>query len=269
VHLFRERCLGATHESVIAAAYHFYCLNFMGELRIQLRETLRLVREAEERGDHFTLTSLHGSSLYLMISQDQPEAARQEVERTMALLTTGGSDVRRLLGQLSRADIELYQGDGVAAYQRLDQDWGRWLALPVTRLAITQARALSLHGRAALAACRSSGPDRRLVRAAMRDARGLRAIRLPWTGVLARILDAGVALVTGARERGREQLERAHAELAGAGMTLHAAVARRRLGELAGGAEGAHVIAEVDALLAAQDIRAPERFARLYMPEVT
>lgn len=52
-------------------------------------------------------------------------------------------------------------------------------------------------------------------------------------------------------------------------MTVHAAVARRRLGELAGGTEGSRRIAEVDALLVAQDIRAPERFARLYLPEVT
>jgi hypothetical protein len=52
-------------------------------------------------------------------------------------------------------------------------------------------------------------------------------------------------------------------------MTLYAAVARRRLGELAGGAEGARMVTEADALLAAQGVGAPERFARLYMPEVT
>jgi hypothetical protein len=51
-------------------------------------------------------------------------------------------------------------------------------------------------------------------------------------------------------------------------LTLHAAVARRRLGGARWG-EGARVVAEVDALLAAQDLRAPERYARLYLPEVT
>ena len=100
-------------------------------------------------------------------------------------------------------------------------------------------------------------------------ARDLRAMRLPWTRALAQLLDGGAALVAGAHERSREQLERAHAELASAGMPLHAAMARRRLGELAGGADGARVVAEVDALLAAQDVRAPERFAQLYLPEVT
>ena len=63
------------------------------------------------------------------------------------------------------------------------------------------------------------------------------------------------------------QLERAHGELSAAGMSLHATLARGRLGELAGGAEGARAIAEADAWLAAQGVRAPERFARLFMPE--
>jgi hypothetical protein len=121
---------------------------------------------------------------------------------------------------------------------------------------------------AALTACRSGTLDRRLVRAAARDARDLHAIGMPWTTALAQSLDAGVALVTGA-PHGREQLERAHAELAAAGMVVHAAVVRRRLGELTGGDQGARVIAEVDALLAAQGVRAPGRFARFYMPEVT
>jgi hypothetical protein len=51
-------------------------------------------------------------------------------------------------------------------------------------------------------------------------------------------------------------------------MSLHATLARRRVGELAGGPEGARAIAEADAWLAAQGVRAPERMARLFMPDV-
>jgi hypothetical protein len=38
--------------------------------------------------------------------------------------------------------------------------------------------------------------------------------------------------------------------------------------EVAGGAEGARRVTEADALLAAQGIRAHERFAHLYLPEL-
>jgi hypothetical protein len=176
--------------------------------------------------------------------------------------------VRLLAGQLSHAEVALYEGDDTTAYARIDEDWRRRLALPFSRMAFVRARAFSVHGVAALAACRAGGGDRRLVRAAARDARGLRAMRMPWARALARILDAGIALATGDRAQGRELLERAHAELAAAGMILHATLAQRRLGELAGGADGARRVAAADAWLAAQDVRAPERLARLYVPEV-
>lgn len=135
----------------------------------------------------------------------------QQVERAMGLWTTVDVDIRHVAGQFSQAAVELYEGDGAAAFRRLDSDWRRWMALPFMRMALQRASSLSVHGLAALSACRSVGPDRRLLDAAASDARGLRALRLPWTCALAQILDAGAALVAGARAEAREQLERAHA----------------------------------------------------------
>jgi hypothetical protein len=51
-------------------------------------------------------------------------------------------------------------------------------------------------------------------------------------------------------------------------MSLHATLARRRVGEITGGTEGACAIAQADAWRAGQGVRAPERLARLFMPEV-
>jgi len=107
-----------------------------------------------------------------------------------------------LLGRIAHAEIDLYVGDGAAAYRRIDQDWHRRIASPLARLAFVRARMLGLHGVAALAACRSGELDRRLVRAAVRDARSLRAMRMPWTCALARILEAGS---TASRTLGRVQ----------------------------------------------------------------
>jgi len=157
---------------------------------------------------------------------------------TMLMARDNDLSIRSLHGQIALAQIDLYEGDGAAAYRRIDQDWYRRNTSPYARSGFVRAWMLSLHGRATLVACRSGKLDRRLVRAATRDARALRAMRMPWTDALARILEAGVALVTGAHARGREQLERAHTELTAAGMSLHATLARRRLGELDGGAEG-------------------------------
>ncbi|HWO25318.1 MAG TPA: hypothetical protein VNO30_41545 [Kofleriaceae bacterium] len=51
-------------------------------------------------------------------------------------------------------------------------------------------------------------------------------------------------------------------------MDLHATLARRRLGELTGGAEGERAVAEADAWLLARGVRVPERLARVFMPAV-
>ena len=75
--------------------------------------------------------------------------------------------------------------------------------------------------------------------------------------------------MAGRRAEAHERLERAHADLSAAGMNLYAVLARRRVGELIGGPDGARAVAETDAWLAAQDVRAPARLARVYMPEVT
>jgi hypothetical protein len=257
-----------------AAANYFFCLIYIGDLRDYMRELLPLLREAGERRDHFTLASLHAFAGVASLIQDQPEAARQMVEQGMALWTAVEADIRFMTGQLMHAMIDLYGryglygAGGAAAYRRIDEDWRRRMAFPLARLRHVRAVLLSFHGLAALAACRSGEPARRLIRAAVRDARGLRAMRMPWTCALARVLDAGVALATGDRARGRAQLARAHGELAAAGMGLHATLARRRLGELDGGADGARAVAEADAWLAAQGVRAPERLARVFMPEV-
>jgi hypothetical protein len=173
-----------------------------------------------------------------------------------------------LVQEIAHVQTDLYEGEAVAAYRRFDQGWRRKLAAPLARVPYLRARMLGLHGVAALAAYRSGPPDRRLIRAAARDIRGLRAMRMPWTDALARLLEASLALVAGDRARGREQLERAHAELAAAGMMFHATLARRGLGELEGGAEGARTLAEADAWLAAEGVGAPGRLARLFMPDV-
>jgi eukaryotic-like serine/threonine-protein kinase len=270
--LLRERCLGASYETTLAAVYYFGFLLWLGDFRALVRELPPLVREAEERADHFMLVTLRPFVVLMSLALDQPAAAREHVERGTALWTTAEVDVRAMAGRGSLAEIELYEGDGAAAYRWIDEDWRRVISLPFTRLGFVRARALSIHALSALAACHSGGPDRgpdrEIVRAAARDVRGLRALRMPWTSALARSFEAAIALAAGARAEACAELERAQPELLAAGMDLHATLARRRLGELTGGAAGARAIAEADAWLAGQGVRAPERLARVFMPEV-
>jgi hypothetical protein len=49
-------------------------------------------------------------------------------------------------------------------------------------------------------------------------------------------------------------------------MALYAAAARRRLGELLGGAEGAALIEAADDWMAGQGVARPERLTALFVP---
>src|SRR5437762_4934593 len=132
------------------------CLLYLGELREFVRELLPLLREAEERGDHSNL-GLHSQTASMMkLLHDQPEASRQLLERGMAVWTTHAAEgealsIRIMTGRVAQVQVDLYEGDGGAAFRRIDRDWRRWMALPFTRVAYARAWMLSLHGVATLA----------------------------------------------------------------------------------------------------------------------
>ena len=135
--LFRDRCVGATLEGTRAAMGYFQCLQYLGEYRVLMREIRPLLREAEERDDHFTMAHLHMGALRPMRLDDQPEAAREQLERAMARWPGGEHDFPQLLAQFSRASIELYEGDGAAAYRRLVSIQRQWLHTRAARKAFT------------------------------------------------------------------------------------------------------------------------------------
>ena len=58
----------------------------------------------------------------------------------------------------------------------------------------------------------------------------------------------------------------ADAQFTATDMALHAAVARRRRGELLGGVQGAALLAEADAWMTGQAIRNPSRMAAMLAP---
>ena len=79
-------------------------------------------------------------------------------ERGAALWPMIEADIRLMTGELMHATIELYEGNGAAAYRLLDQDWRRRMAFPLARLRYIRAVMLVVHGVAALAAYRSASP---------------------------------------------------------------------------------------------------------------
>jgi hypothetical protein len=269
MHMFRDRCVGASFEVSLMAVQYLLSLYYMGEIRELLREVPPLLRAVEERGEQFAFATFQAVSTgKLWLVRGEPAIARRQIDLAAARWGRAEFVVWSFSTQMALAEVELYEGDAAAAFRRADGAWQRHKAMPFLRTAVVRARALAIRGVAALAARQSDSLDRRLLRVTQRDARELRAMGMSWTSALARLLDAGAALVIGDRGSAAQHFARADAELASAGMIVHAAVARRRLGELTTGRDGARAVSEVDALLAAQGVREPGRFVRLYAPEI-
>ena len=112
----------------------------------------------------------------------------------------------------------------------------------------------------------SSSADARLIRAATRSARRLRREKAEWAAALADLLDAGASTLRGDTARAIDRLKRSEALFDHADMALHAAAARRRRGELIGGAEGEQLIEAADAWMRQQHIASPERMVAMLAP---
>jgi hypothetical protein len=89
---------------------------------------------------------------------------------------------------------------------------------------------------------------------------------MPWSTPLGLLLDAGAARLEGRPAEARECLAAAVEQFDRAEMKLYAAVARARLGELLGGAEGESHRQQAAAWMAAQPVRNPPAFTRMFAP---
>jgi len=167
---------------------------------------------------------------------------------------------------LSEMQAALYTGDAAAALatiQRRRHDLGRSLLLrvQVTRVRLLQARAI-----AALGAAHAGSARHENVRVAQRDTARLMAEGAPWARAMALGLRASEAALQGSPARSMSLFQQAEAGLLAAGMLLDAAAARRRRGELLGGAQGAQLVAEANHVMSRQGIRNPSAFSRLLAP---
>jgi hypothetical protein len=132
----------------------------------------------------------------------------------------------------------------------------------VARVQATQTRA-----GAALALAQARPSERaRLIAAAERDAQSLEREGRHYARAWAALLRAGVAASRGQRGRALRELGSAIVGFDEADLSLHAACARRRKGEILGGDEGRALIQRADSALRAQDIRDVERWTAMYAP---
>jgi hypothetical protein len=265
--VLRTACTGVAWERDTAQRFALWPLMFMGEVNELARRVPRLLREAEERDDLYAVTNL---SLvlrpFLRLAADEPARARQEVSAAIARWSQQGFHVQHMNRLHDEVQIDLYEGDGPAAWRRLTSHWpqiagGYFLQVQQVRIFLIHLRA-----RAALAAAAVESDPRPLLRGAEGDARRLRREQMPWANGLAQLIEAGVALGCGEREEACRLLRSAASTCEATAMRLHAAAARRCLGRLLDGDKGRALVADAEGWMAGQHIRNLQRMTALLTP---
>ena len=266
----RDHSTGFTWEINVANLYALWSLQFEGRIGEVSRRWPAFLEEARDRGDRHMVALLNSFLLStLRLASDDPDGAERGLMQSMDWGPRQGFLV--LNNEEFGAEVQnhLYRGDGAAAWDLIANRYAPSLARShLLRFQKVRIFFYERRARCALAAVTSGGDPRRLLKAAEADARRLRRERMPWADALSRMVLAGLAATRGDRAGAREGFADAMQSLEGVDMHLHAATARRRLGEAMGGDQGRALVAEADEWMSREGIRNPERMADIFAPAV-
>jgi tetratricopeptide (TPR) repeat protein len=265
--VFRDRCTGVTWELDTAHTFSLWSLTYMGEVAELARQRSALLKEAQERGDRYAITNL---STYIMavirLAADDPEGAEKELRQSMAQWSHQGFHVQHHNALLAQTLIELYRGEGLAAWEHVSREWPSYQGSLLLRVQQIRIDVLQLRARSALAAAACAVTPEPFLHCARRDARLLGREKMPWAEALSFLIRAGIAAARGDRSAALPLLREAAARFEAVDMGIYAAAARHRLGQLLPGTQGQALVHQADTWMVNQKVVHPGRLTAMLAP---
>ena len=217
--------------------FRVVALRMLGRWPELFAELPDLLKESRERGDLYLEIHLRqwAESLQLL-AEDRPDAAAGAVRRTQGRWSYEGFHYQHFGNLFSRAEVHLYEGRGLLAWEALRESWPALTGSMIQRIELVLVQSLELRGRCALAAAaeirRADQLPAGLLRTARRCARRLESVGTSWASAHASALMAGVFTLRGREEAADLELARAEVGFLDSAMDVHAAaVARVRRGD--------------------------------------
>ncbi|HEU4614453.1 MAG TPA: AAA family ATPase, partial [Kofleriaceae bacterium] len=255
--IFREETTGATSELKSARMFLTFTLRHRGAWA-QLRELREeYVEDAERRGDRYVATSMNRYCSSLWLAADDADGARRMLAEAKWMLPNLAFHTQHWYELDARAEIAMYDHTverDLPELQPLFEGLERSVLL---RLTTINGMAQWLRGRIAL--CLGDPA------AARQALKGLGKIDELRARVFAIMLQAGIA----GRARDELAVEKLREAIVLADqhdLRLHAAASRYQLGQLLGGSEGSEHVAAAEAVMIAEGVAKPERFADWFVP---
>ncbi len=264
--IFRDGCPGTPWERAMCELFAAIDLFYLGDLRALATRGLRAVVEADERGDLFQADTVRVQGLSIAeLADDRPDDVDASLIAAIRRWPNGGY-IRDCAGPLQLARVRLYAQDGARARTASLEQAARAEAAGMLHNQHQRLESWHVRGAAALAAALDESQPRALLAEATRAAAKIEKERMAWSAPLALLLRAGVAGVKAEAAPAIALLEQAIAQLDANQMALYAAAARRRLGQVRGGPDGAALVAEAEAWMAAHGVRNSARMAAMLVP---
>ncbi|HLK37323.1 MAG TPA: AAA family ATPase, partial [Polyangiaceae bacterium] len=202
---------GRAHWQSTGQIFAVNALQFAGAIREMRRRQARLAADARDRGDLYTTVNIDTTvGVTALLAVDDPEGARRAVREALAQWSQTAFFVQQWQAMAFEADIDLYLGDGAAAYARVKRDLR---ALGRSHLLTVQfIRVMTLYARGRCAAASiGAAPSRRRARVAEahRAARAIEREAMEWTAPLAAAVRAVAYHGAGDRHRAAAALREA------------------------------------------------------------
>jgi eukaryotic-like serine/threonine-protein kinase len=253
--VLRDRSVGAASELNQLRVFITFSLRRAGDYAALREKQTEYLRDAIRRGDRYAAAAFQWASNVVWVAADEVGRARADLAPETWSPPEQGIHLQHWFRQRGLLELALYEDDRAAL-----PELGRAIE-PFIGPAFSHVEAVYTETRYLLARIAIIQRD---PKAATRAIRKLRRSRAPNVRGYLRVVVAGIAVLEGKRDAARKLLEGAIVDAEACGMISLAALARRRLGQLAGGEAGARTIAEADEVLRARGVADPARFARIF-----
>jgi hypothetical protein len=262
----RERCPGATWEINFAEEWVLFSLLLQGDIRAVSRRMPDLLRAANDRGNLYFATELRTRMNIVWLAADEPDEGERHANEAMEGWSHEGFHRQHYNHVLARVQTELYRGRAEVAWHLVASNWHAFARTLLVHVQFLRIETSYLRGRAALLMAASGHDVKKFLAIARTDARRIHRLGVPWSEPLAMLLSAAASCIDGRSRDALTHLAAAISAFDRAGMNLHAAVARRRLGALRQDNAGRELTRQADEWMVANGIRNPARIARLFAP---
>lgn len=272
--IFRSQCAGVSWERNTAHNLSLRSLINQGRWSRIASYLPVLIDEAHERGDRLAETLLRLRMSFIPhLAADTPGEAPSEIEDAMQGWVNRGFGMQHYISLVARAQIELYCGRGLSAWELMTRNWSDMRRTFLLHIQLNRIEATHLCGRGALAALVDDGTasrdkalNARLLRSAEKCVDKLMSEGAPWATGLARLLQAGIASARSDIDRALNMLLLAEEDFKTADSMIFTTVARRCRGELVGGSAGDQLVQSSDEWMRSETIKNPARLASMLAP---